>query len=130
MTIAIQNSTSNLPSNSQCKDRVYTSLCPTVLLASVVLGSGVIPADLSISGVLDVTTGMIASGTPAVIGVVSLSLGNRHVAQSYKRNWMDTITQLEAALETLFKDALHQIQSELTESFAPYLRYVKTEGVG
>jgi len=128
VTAAIQNSASNLPNDSQCAEHVNKSLCRTALLSIVVVGSGVVPATLSVLDILDVTNGIVSSATLAVLGGILLPLGNRRVASSFKKDWMCNANQLETALEDLFKDALHQIRSELSESVAPYSRYVKTEG--
>jgi len=128
MTATVQSSTSNLPNNSQCKDSVYASLCRNVLLSSFLFGSGAVPAALSVADVIDLSTGMMASGTLAVFGGASLPLGNRNVAQSFEREWMDSMAPLETMLKTSLKDALDQIRSELSESVSPYSRYVTTEG--
>ena len=128
MVTAIQNSTSNLPNNSQCKDDLYASLCQTALLSSSLVASGILPAALSFFGVLDVTTAVLASGTTTLIGGVILPLRNRQVCQSFERQWMGNAAQLEAAIGALFTEALHQIRSDLSESVAPYSRYVNAEG--
>ncbi|KAL7534752.1 hypothetical protein ACHAXR_006058, partial [Thalassiosira sp. AJA248-18] len=125
----IQNSTSGLPNNSQCEDQVCTSLRRAGQLSSAVVGSGLVPVALCMSGVVDVTTGMAASGMLAVFGSALLPLGNRHVASSFEREWMNKATQLETDLKNLFTyKVLRRVRSELADSVAPYSRYVKTEG--
>merc|ERR1711966_257997 len=109
MVTAIQNSTSNLPNNSQCKDDLYASLCQTALLSSSLVASGILPAALSL--VFYVTTAVLASGTTTLIGGVILPLRNRQVCQSFERQWMGNAAQLEAAIGALFTEALHQIRS-------------------
>lgn len=123
----IRNSISNLPNDSQSKDVIYTSLRRSILLSSALLGSGAVPAALTVSGVLDAMTGMIASTSLGVLGFASLPLCNKRAARSLEGKWMEDAAPLEVAIDNLFKEALHQIRSELSESVAPYSRYVETE---
>ncbi|KAL7554643.1 hypothetical protein ACHAWF_018554 [Thalassiosira exigua] len=125
---AIQNSTSNLPNDSQCRESVYSSLRRTSLLSSVLLGSGAIPAALSMFNLMDASAGIVASGALAGLGAVMLPLGNRIFAQSYEREWKDNTAQLASSIGATLDSTLDQIRSDLDESVAPYSRYVKTEG--
>lgn len=127
-TAIIRSCTSDLPSNSQCADQVYKSLRRSVLLSCALVGSGFVPAALSFVSALDVTTGMVACGTLAALGGTSLPLANRRIASTYEMECIRNASELEDSLKNLFQDAMERVQLELSESVAPYSRYVKTEG--
>ena len=123
----IQSSTSKFPSDAHSKDMVYKSLCRTALLSSLLVGSSAITATLSALDCLDTANGLAYSLTLATLGGISLPLGNRYLAVSFQRTWMENTAQLETSLDALFKDVSHEIKSELSESVAPYSRYVSSE---
>ncbi|KAL3800272.1 hypothetical protein ACHAW5_009854 [Stephanodiscus triporus] len=127
ITDVIQSSTSKLPSDVHSTDKVYKSLRRTALLSSVLLGSSAMIATLSALDCLDTANGLVSSLTLAALGGISLPLGNRYLAVSFQREWMEHTEQLETALDNLFKDVFHEIKSELSESIAPYSRYVSSE---
>ena len=123
----IQRSTSKLPSDAHNADMVYKSLCRTALLSSLLVSSSAITATLSALDCLDTAHGLACSLTLATLGGISLPLGNRYLAVSFQRKWMKNTTQLETSLDVLFNDVLREIKSELSESIAPYSRYVSSE---
>jgi len=127
VTAAIQNSASDLPSDSQYSDRVYKSLRRTALLSSILVGSAAVPATLSVLDILDATTGMTATATLAILGVMTMPLGNRSTVMTSEKERIDDAAHVETALEKLFEESLNQIRSELSESISPYSRYVSTE---
>ena len=127
ITDVIQSSTSKLPSDVYSTEKVYKSLCRTALLSSVLLGSSAMTATLSVLDYLDTANGLVSSLTLAALGGISLPLGNRYLAVSFQREWMEHTEQLELALDTLLKDVFREIKSELSESIAPYSRYVSSE---
>jgi hypothetical protein len=122
----IQGSTSKLPSDAQCTNEVYKSLCRTALLSSLLVGTGAITAALSVFGYFDAANGL-ASLTFVGLGGISLPLGNRYLAVSYEREWMGNTAPLEHTLDALFSDVVRGIKSELSESISPYSRYVSSE---
>ena len=124
----VRNFTSNLPNDSQSSDQLYASLQRTALLSSALVSSSAVPATLTLLEMLDATTGMSASAALAVLGCISLPLGNRSVASSFESEWISNAAQLETDTSKLFEDALNQIRSDLSESIAPYSRYVSSEG--
>jgi hypothetical protein len=84
-------------------------------------------ATLSVLDYMDTANGLVSSLTLAALGGISLPLGNRYLAVSFQREWMEHTEQLEPALDTLLKDVFREIKSELSESIAPYSRYVSSE---
>ena len=125
---AIQSATSNLPSDTQSADQIYSSLRKNAALSSLLLGSSVVPAMICMSGVLDSTTGMVGSGALAALGCVSIPISNRRAASTFQKEWTSNAAALEDAIGTLLQDALKRIRSDLADSVAPYSRYVETEG--
>ena len=124
MNDIIHTSISEFPCDETMSAQVYTSLCRTAVLSNVLVGSGVAVATLSAWDMVAVTSGAILS----ILGAVSLPLGNRLLASKFKREWMIDGTRLEVALESVLKDACHQVRSELSESVAPFTRYVHSTG--
>jgi hypothetical protein len=122
----IQDSTSKFPIDAHCAKEVYRSLYRTALLSSLLVGTGAMTAALSVIGYFDVINGL-ASLTLAGLGGVCLPLGNRYLAVSYEREWMNNTATLEHALDALFSDVMRGIKSELSASISPYSRYVSSE---
>jgi small GTP-binding protein len=117
----VEKTTKHIPTDLKCADDVYTSLCRTSMLSSLLMSS-------ALGGFLDMSQGMLlGSATLAVTGAASLPLGSSYVARSFEKEWMSNASKLESGLNTLFSDALQRINAHLSGAIAPYTRYVKAE---
>jgi small GTP-binding protein len=124
----VEKTTKHIPTDSKCADDVYTSLCRTSMLSSLLISSGICSTALTLGGFLDMSQGMLlCSSTLAVTGAASLPLGSSYVARSFEKEWKSNASKLESGLDALFSDALQRINTHLSDAIAPYTRYVSTE---
>ncbi len=124
----VEKTTKHLPTDLQCADNVYTSLCRSSMLSSITMSSGMCSTALALGGFLDMSQGVLfCSATLTVAGATSLPLGSRYIARSFEKEWMSTASKLENGLAALFSDAIQRINGHLSDAIAPYTRYVKAE---
>mmetsp|Transcript_11981 Transcript_11981/g.28112 ORF Transcript_11981/g.28112 Transcript_11981/m.28112 type:complete len:283 (+) Transcript_11981:1328-2176(+) len=122
----IEMVTSSLPVDSESSRALYLSLVRTSFL-SVFLSAGsvLVPGYLVISGNLHVDNAVAYGASCAALGGVSLPLGNYLTVRSFEKQWKTT--QI-CELETLLRDFMDYVRSELDESIAPYSRFVRSHG--
>lgn len=124
----IEKTTKHLPTDLECADNVYTSICRASMLSSLLMSSGMCSAVLTLGGFLEMSQALLlCSGTLTVAGATSLPLGSRYIAKSFEKDWMSNASKLESGLEALFNDAMETIDGHLSDAIAPYTRYVKAE---
>ena len=118
--------TANLPVDSESSRALYSSLVRTSFLSFFLsAGSVLVPGSLVMSGSLDVDSAVAYGASCAALGGVSLPLGNHLTIRSFEKQWKTT--QI-GELESLLKDFMGHIRSELDESIAPYSRFVRSHG--
>lgn len=123
----VEKTTKHLPTDLECAEDVYTSLCRTSMLSVLIMIAGISSTALTLGGFLDTSQGMLCSATFTLAGGASLPLGSKYYARSFEREWLLNASKLESGLDETFTDALQGIKVHLAGSISPYTRYVKTE---
>ena len=117
---------SRLPVDNESSRALYSSLVRTSFL-SVLLSAGsvLVPGYLVMSGNLGADSAVACGASCAALGGVSLPLGNHLAVRSFENQW--NTTQI-CELESLLRDFMGYIRSELDDSIAPYSRFVRSHG--
>jgi hypothetical protein len=125
----IQTSTTRLPSDTEFSDSIYLLLSRTSLLSSFLcaIASAAGPIGM-FSGALDSTTAAATSIVLFSLGGITIPLGNRYASHVSAKEWASHANKLDVSLDTLFKEVMRRVSTQLAESVAPYSRFVNGEG--
>lgn len=125
----IQTSTTRLPSDAEFSDSIYLLLSRTSLLSSFLcaIASAAGPIGM-FSGALDSTTAAATSIVLFSLGGITIPLGNRYASHVSAKEWASHANKLDVSLDTLFKEVMRRVSTQLAESVAPYSRFVNGEG--
>jgi len=127
-TTAIQTLTSRLPPDGECSDRVYSSLCRNALTSTFLCSSAIAPSTLAFLEMIDSAMGVTMSTLLFALGGLALPIGSKRVAGSYEKEWLSYATKLDSSLDIVFSDTMKRVRMQLSESIAPYSRYITAEG--
>ena len=124
---AIQNTTTRLPNDDEWATSVHSLLCRASLLSATFCMSAAVGPFAMIVGFLDSAQAVALSSTMLLLSGVSIPLGNRYITRQCRQEWMPHAEKLDASLDVLFIAVLKRVSIQLSESVAPYSRFVNGE---
>ena len=125
---AIQISTSHIPSDADWGNKVYSLLARASLLSAVFCTSAAAPIGAVMAEAVDSLTAAAFSASLLTLGVVSFGACHSYTSRKCVNEWMSHADKLDASLDNIFKEVMRQVSTQLSESVAPYSRFVNGEG--